>query len=113
VWLNLVGFHPVTVWQLKQFTDALTGIWPLGLPEAVLPWQLAQFVDEPNELWSTFAPDHPLVLWQVSQAALVWTWFDDFPAAGGNAPVWQVAHCPATVTLPWNFAGAQALNPAL
>jgi hypothetical protein len=113
VWLNLVGFQPVTAWQLKQFTDALTGTWVLGLPVAELPWQLAQLVAEVNPLWSTLAPAHPLVVWQVSQPAVVCRWVADLPAAGGKPPVWQVAHCPVTVTLLWNLAGAQAAKPPL
>jgi hypothetical protein len=38
----LVGFQPVTVWQLRQL--AVVGMCVPGLPAAVTPWQLAQLV---------------------------------------------------------------------
>jgi hypothetical protein len=42
VWLKLVGFQPVTVWQLRQL--AVVGMCVAGLPLALTPWQLAQLV---------------------------------------------------------------------
>lgn len=49
VWLNLVGVHAVTLWQLKQ--PAVVGTWLPALPVAVLPlWQLAQLVAAVNML---------------------------------------------------------------
>jgi hypothetical protein len=73
VWLNFVGVQAVTEWQLKQ--PAVVGTWLDALPVAVLPlWQVEQFVAAVNVLWSTLAPVHTVVdLWQVSQAAVVWT----------------------------------------
>ena len=56
------------------------------------------------------APDQVLVdLWQFSQLPLTLAWIAVFglPAAGGKAPVCQVAQAVLTVTLLWNLVGAQ------
>ena len=81
------------------------------LPVAVDPlWHDAQSVEALNPLWSTLAEDQLLVLlWQLSQLPLTPAWiaFDGLPSAGGNAPVWQVAHCEAMVALLCTLAGVQ------
>ena len=56
-------------------------------------------------------------MWQASQLApavapTIWygTWLADLPSAGGNAPVWQLAHCAVTGTWLWlKLLGFQAL----
>jgi hypothetical protein len=52
-----------------------------------------------------------LPLWQVSQFAAAaaatdayGTWFAGRPSAGGNAPLWQLAHWPATTVCVWFHA---------
>ena len=70
VWLNLVGFHPDTAWQLKQVLDA--GMWALALPLAERPlWQLAQSVDALNPAWSTLAGVQRSFEWQLAQLSVV------------------------------------------
>ena len=110
VWLNLVGVQALTLWQLKQL--AVVGTWLLALPVAVLPlWQLVQLVAVVKVLWSTFAPVHTVVdLWQVSQAAVVWTCPEFLPTAGGKLPLWQLAQLVVTVTFACNLAGAQVVK---
>ena len=70
LWFHLVGFQPLTLWQLMQFTPV--GMCVAALPTAALPlWQLAQLVALLNRLWSGLAPTHVVVdLWQFSQT--VW-----------------------------------------
>jgi hypothetical protein len=47
----LLGFQPLTLWQLAQL--AVVGICAAIFPVAVLPlWQLAQFVEALNKPWS-------------------------------------------------------------
>ena len=49
VWFHLVGFQPVTLWQLTQFTPV--GMCMPVLPVAALPlWQLEQLVPLLNKL---------------------------------------------------------------
>jgi hypothetical protein len=48
---------------------------------------------------------HPEVRWQVSQAAVVETWFKDFPVA--VEPLWQVAHEPGATPVWLKVAGFQ------
>jgi hypothetical protein len=116
VWLNLLGVQPVVLWQLKQLVDP-TGAWVDGLPLALEPsWQLAQLVEALKPEWSTLAADQLLVdLWQLSQlpVTLAWIALPGLPTAGRNAPVWQVAQAPVTVTLEWNLAGVQVEKPDL
>ena len=78
-------------------------------------WQLAQLVAAVNVLWSTFAPAQLAVdLWQVSHTVTpACTGVFGLPTAGGNAPVWQVAHDALTLTLLCNRAGSQAVKPLL
>lgn len=70
LWFQVVGFHPVVLWQLMQFT--LVGMCVPTLPVAALPlWQLEQLVALLNRLWSGLEPDQVLVdLWQFSHT--VW-----------------------------------------
>jgi hypothetical protein len=49
VWFHLVGFQPVTLWQLTQLTAV--GTCMPGLPVAALPlWQLEHTVAAVNRL---------------------------------------------------------------
>ena len=66
-WFHLVGFQPVVVWQLMQFTEV--GMCVPVLPVAALPlWQLEHTVAAVNRLWSGLEPNQVLVdLWQLSQ----------------------------------------------
>ncbi len=100
VWFHLLGFQPVTLWQLMQL--AVVGMCVEVLPAAELPlWQLVQLVALLNRLCSGFDPDQVLVdLWQFSQ--VVWPlWM----AVAGRAVapklvfIWQLAHCALTETL--------------
>ena len=106
----------MVAWQDAQFALP-TGMCVADLPAAALPsWQLAQLVLVLKLLWSTLAPDQVLVdLWQLSQLPLTLAWMAVFglPAAGGKAPVWQVAQALLTLTLLWNLAGAQLPKPDL
>jgi hypothetical protein len=112
----LLGVQPVVAWQLKQLA-APTGMWLADLPVAPLPlWHCAQLVAALKPLWSTLAPAQVLVdLWQLSQlpVTLAWTVVDGLPTAGGNEPVWQLAHELLIDTLACTLAGAQAAKPAL
>ena len=69
----MVGFQPVTAWQLRQLTLAATGMCTAVLPVALVPlWQLAQLVAAVNVAWSALAPFHATIdLWQLSQLAVV------------------------------------------
>ena len=110
VWLKVVGFHEVTLWQATQLVAA-TGTWVALLPVAALPlWQLLQFVAAVNVLWSTFAKFQSVVdLWQFSHTVWpVWMAVLGLPTAGGKVPVWQVAHCVLIDTALWNLAGVHA-----
>ena len=73
VWLKVVGFQVVTLWQLMQLVDA-TGTWVGFLPVAVVPlWQAVQLVAVVKVLWSGLAAEDQLLVerWQVSQVAVV------------------------------------------
>jgi hypothetical protein len=35
LWLNVAGVHALVLWQVSH--EAVVGMWPLGLPLAVLP----------------------------------------------------------------------------
>ena len=113
VWFHFVGFQPVTLWQLMQFT--LVGMWVAALPTAALPlWQLVQLVALVNKLWSGLAPTQVVVdLWQVLQAAWVGTCPDGLPTV--MEPLWQLAQAleatplwsnlaPAKVTAEWQLS---------
>ena len=60
------------------------------MPVAVVPlWQLAQ--PDVMPVWLNAAPAKlAVLLWQVSQAAVVATWVAGLPVA--VAPLWQLAH---------------------
>jgi hypothetical protein len=62
-----VGFQPLVLWQLAQFTAV--GMCVPVLPVAALPlWQLEQLVAEVNAVWSGLdAVQLLVVLWQFSQ----------------------------------------------
>jgi hypothetical protein len=114
LWFHLVGFQPVTLWQLMQFT--LVGMCAAVLPVAALPlWQLAQLVALVNRLWSGLEPSQVAVLlWQFSHT--VWPlWMAELGLAVTPKAVlaWQVAHWLLTDTLAWNCPGFQVLNPPL
>jgi hypothetical protein len=68
-----VGFQPVVLWQLMQFTEV--GMCVPVFPVAALPlWQLVQLVAEVNPLWSMpVAGNQAAVLWHVLQVACVCT----------------------------------------
>jgi hypothetical protein len=97
LWFHLVGFQPVTLWQLMQFT--VVGRWLPVLPTAALPlWQVVQLVALVNRLWSGLPPDQVLVdVWQELQAACVWICPEDLPAVVD--PLWQPMHALATTPL--------------
>ena len=97
LWFHLVGFQPLTLWQLMQFT--VVGRWLPVLPTAALPlWQVVQLVALVNRLWSGLPPDQVLVdLWQELQAACVWICPEDLPAVVD--PLWQPMHALATTPL--------------
>ena len=100
VWFHFEGDQPLTLWQLAQLAEP-TGMWVEFLPVALLPlWQLEQLVEAVNVLWSTLAEFHVEVdLWQVSQTVTpLCIGVLGLPTAGGKLPVWQEAHCLATVT---------------
>ena len=103
VWLHLVGFQPLVLWQAKQLVPP-TGMCTAGLPVAAAPlWQLLQLVAALKVLWSTL-PAAQLVVerWQFSQ--VVWpVWMGVL----GLMPEWQVAHWAVTVTLLCKRAGVQ------
>jgi hypothetical protein len=108
VWFHLVGFQPVTLWQLMQFTAV--GMCVPALPVAPLPlWQLAQFVALLNKLWSGLAPAQVLVdLWQLSHTVWpLWIAVVGFPVRPKLVFKWQLAHCVESVTLAWNLPGFQ------
>jgi hypothetical protein len=102
VWFHLVGFQPVTLWQLMQFTAV--GMCVPALPVAALPlWQLAQFVALVNRLWSGLAPAQVLVdLWQSLHAACVNIWPEGLPTV--IDPLWQFAHALDAIPIWSNFA---------
>jgi len=61
----------VVLWHESQV--ALVGICPPGLPVAVEPlWQVEQ-VPGATPLWLKVAGSHAVVLWQLSQAAVLGT----------------------------------------
>lgn len=82
----------------------LVGIWAAVLPVAVLPlWQLAQLVALVNPAWSMpDAGNHPEVLWQLPQEAVVWMWPDGLPTV--VAPLWQLPHALAATPAWSNLA---------
>jgi hypothetical protein len=85
VWLKVVGFQVVTLWQLRQLV-APTGTCVAGLPVAVLPlWQVLQLVAVVKVLWSTFAEAQLVVdLWQLSHTVTpAWMAVLGLPTAGG------------------------------
>ena len=108
----MAEFHvEVDLWQVSH-TVAPTCTEVLGLPTAggKLPeWQVAHWFDTDTALWKRAgAQALKPALWQVSQLALaaaeiVWygMWFARLVSAGGNAPLWQLAHWFATVTCVW------------
>jgi hypothetical protein len=51
------------------------------------------------------------LLWQVSQLALVLTWFAVLALA--IVPLWQLEQPVVTDTLAWNLAGSQVVVPLL
>ena len=62
------------------------------------------------------ADDQVLVdLWQLSQlpVTVAWMLFDGLPAAGGNAPVWQLAQLVLIDALACTLAGVQVAKPDL
>ncbi len=66
------------------------------MPRAVAPppvvWQAAQFVAAVKPVWSVLAPSQvAVVLWQLSQAAVVTMCVGVLPRTGGYWPLWQVA----------------------
>ena len=109
VWLHLVGFQPLVLWQAKQLVPP-TGMCTAGLPVAAEPlWQLLQLVAALKVVWSTLAVFQLVVdRWQFSQ--VVWPMCI---AVFGLVLAWQVAHWAVTVTLACNRAGVQLVNPAL
>ena len=114
LWFHLVGFQPVTLWQLMQFT--VVGRWLPVLPTAALPlWHVVQLVALVNRLWSGLPPDQVLVdLWQVSQTVWpLWMAVAGLPVAPKLVLVWQVAHCVLSETLLCTEAGLQLLVPLL
>jgi hypothetical protein len=99
VWFHFDGNQVTAPWHVKQFVVP-TGMWFIGFAVAPLPWQLAQFVAAVNVLWSILAPSQVVVdLWQVSHAAVVATWVNDLPTAGGNCPVWQLVQLVVMVAM--------------
>ena len=82
-------------------------------------WQVAHCAETEKDPWNR-ADAHELKppLWQLSQFALaaadtVWygMWFARLVSAGGNAPLWQLAHWLLTVTCVWfHFDGTQPLT---
>jgi len=58
-------------------------------------------------VWLKVAGVHALVLWQVSQEAVVGTWPEGLPLA--VLPLWQVEQVPAATELWLNVAGVHAV----
>jgi hypothetical protein len=58
-------------------------------------------------LWLKVAGFQALVLWQVSQEAVVGTWLADLPVA--VLPLWQVEQAPGATPVWLKLAGVQAL----
>ena len=73
------------------------------LPVAALPlWHVMQLVAAVNVPWSGLAPAQLFVLWQLSQVvAVAWMAVPGLPTAAMKLPVWQLAHCAATLKLAW------------
>ena len=68
-------------------------MWLAGLPVALVPlWQEAHAPVTPAWLNATLV--HVLVLWQLSQPAVVAMWLVGLPVA--LVPLWQDAHAPVT-----------------
>jgi len=69
----------VVLWHESQ--AAVVGMWPPGLPVAVVPlWQVEQ-VPGATPVWLKVAGVQAVVLWQVSQAAVVGMWPVGLPVA--------------------------------
>jgi hypothetical protein len=66
-------------------------------------WQLTQLVVTPA--WVKFAGDHPIVVWQAPQSAVVTMCVAPLP---GDV-VWQEAHVPVTCVWSVRTAGFQAV----
>jgi hypothetical protein len=108
LWSGLAPPQPAVLWQVSQVVT-LAWMVVLGLPTAAwkLPvWQAAHWVETLKFEWNRpLAQLLKLPLWQLSQLAdddadtdANGMWLADLPSAGGNAPVWQLAHCAATAS---------------
>jgi len=74
---------------------------------AVLPlWQVEQ-VPGATPVWLKVAGVQALVLWQVSQEAVVGTWPEGLPLA--VLPLWQVEQVPVATPLWLKVAGVHAV----
>jgi len=79
VWLKVAGVQTLVLWQVSH--ACVVGIWPLGLPVAIVPlWQVEQ-VPGATPVWLKVAGVQALVLWQVSHAAVVGRCVADLPVA--------------------------------
>ena len=67
----------------------------VGLPVAVVPLWQVEHVPGAMPVWLKVAGVQALVLWQVSQDAVVGRWVVGLPVA--VVPLWQVEHVPGTM----------------
>lgn len=99
VWFHADGRQALNDrWQLSQAAPELTGMcWAL-LPVARDPlWQVAH-VPATTAAWSKpVAGSQAVVLWQLSQDAVVWMWLDVLPLV--MALLWQFEQVPACTAL--------------
>jgi hypothetical protein len=77
--VKVAGVQAVVLWHVSQ--EAVVGIWPLGLPIAMVPlWQVAQ-VPGATPVCVKVAGVQAVVLWHVSQEAVVGIWPFGLPVA--------------------------------